>query len=92
AFAIASPYYMQLVVDEVILSFDQNLLAILAVGFGLLMLIEMVTGAVRSVLLLHFGNLMSIQLGANLFHHLIRLPLQYFEKRHIGDVVSRFGS
>lgn len=92
AFAIASPYYMQLVVDEVILSFDQNLLAILAVGFGLLMLIEMMTGAVRSVLLLHFGNLMSIQLGANLFHHLLRLPLQYFEKRHIGDVVSRFGS
>ncbi|MCF6441944.1 peptidase domain-containing ABC transporter [Pseudoalteromonas luteoviolacea] len=92
AFAIASPYYMQLVVDEVILSFDQNLLAILALGFGLLMFIEMVTGAVRSVLLLHFGNLMSIQLGANLFHHLVRLPLQYFEKRHIGDVVSRFGS
>ncbi|ASM51618.1 ATP-binding cassette, subfamily B, bacterial RaxB [Pseudoalteromonas espejiana DSM 9414] len=92
AFAIASPYYMQLVVDEVILSFDKNLLAILAIGFGLLMAIEMVTGAVRSILLLHFGNLMSIQLGANLFHHLVRLPLQYFEKRHIGDVVSRFGS
>lgn len=92
AFAIASPYYMQLVVDEVILSYDQNLLSILAVGFGLLMAIEMITGAVRSVLLLHFGNLMSIQLGANLFHHLVRLPLQYFEKRHIGDVVSRFGS
>lgn len=92
AFAIASPYYMQLVVDEVILSYDQNLLAILAIGFGLLMAIEMVTGAVRSILLLHFGNLMSIQLGANLFYHLVRLPLQYFEKRHIGDVVSRFGS
>jgi ATP-binding cassette subfamily B protein RaxB len=91
-FAIASPYYMQLVVDEVILSYDQNLLAVLGIGFGLLMLIEMITGAVRSTLLLHFGNLMSIQLAANLFHHLVRLPLQYFEKRHIGDVVSRFGS
>lgn len=92
AFAIASPYYMQLVVDEVILSYDKNLLAILGLGFGILMAIEMVTGAVRSILLLHFGNLMSIQLGANLFHHLVRLPLQYFEKRHIGDIVSRFGS
>jgi ATP-binding cassette subfamily B protein RaxB len=91
-FAIASPYYMQLVVDEVILSYDQNLLAVLGIGFGILMLIEMITGAVRSTLLLHFGNLMSIQLAANLFHHLVRLPLQYFEKRHIGDVVSRFGS
>ncbi|WP_057830328.1 peptidase domain-containing ABC transporter [Colwellia sp. TT2012] len=91
-FAIASPYYMQLVIDEVILSHDQNLLAVLGIGFGILMLIEMITGAVRSTLLLHFGNLMSIQLAANLFHHLVRLPLQYFEKRHIGDVVSRFGS
>ncbi|WP_042147792.1 MULTISPECIES: peptidase domain-containing ABC transporter [unclassified Pseudoalteromonas] len=91
-FAIASPYYMQLVVDEVILSYDQNLLTVLGIGFGILMLIEMITGAVRSTLLLHFGNLMSIQLAANLFHHLVRLPLQYFEKRHIGDVVSRFGS
>jgi len=91
-FAIASPYYMQLVVDEVVLSFDKNLLVVIAIGFGILMLIEMLTGAVRSVLLLHFGNLMSIQLGANLFHHLVRLPLEYFEKRHMGDVVSRFGS
>ena len=91
-FAIASPYYMQLVVDEVLLSQDRNLLVVLGLGFGFLMLIEMATGAVRSVLLLHFGNLMSIQLGANLFHHLVRLPQQYFEKRHMGDVVSRFGS
>ncbi|WP_440054572.1 peptidase domain-containing ABC transporter [Pseudoalteromonas sp. T1lg65] len=91
-FAIATPYYMQLVVDEVVLSYDKNLLAILAIGFALLMFVEMITNAVRSILLLHFGNLMSIQLGANLFYHLIRLPLRYFEKRHIGDVVSRFGS
>lgn len=92
AFAIASPYYMQLVIDEVILTHDGNLLHVLALGFGLLAMIEMFTGALRSTLLLHFGNMMSIQLGANLFHHLVRLPLQYFEKRHMGDVVSRFGS
>ncbi|MEG3766581.1 peptidase domain-containing ABC transporter [Alteromonas sp. 14N.309.X.WAT.G.H12] len=91
-FAIASPYYMQLVIDEVIISYDKHLLVVLAFGFGALMLIDAITNAVRSVLLLHFGNLMSIQLGANLFHHLVRLPLAYFEKRHIGDVVSRFGS
>lgn len=92
AFTIASPYYMQLVVDDVIISYDKNLLAILAFGFALVMMIEMITGLVRSTILLHFGNLMSIQLGANLFHHLVRLPLSYFEKRHIGDIVSRFGS
>lgn len=48
--------------------------------------------AVRGIVLLHFGSTLHIQMGSNLFHHLIRLPSKYFEKRHIGDIVSRFGS
>ena len=91
-FALATPYYIQLVIDDVILTGDTTLLTVLAVGFFLLLLFETVTNAIRRLSLMHFANLMSIQLGANLFHHLIRLPLQYFEKRHMGDVVSRFGS
>ena len=91
-FALASPYYIQLVIDDVILTADTSLLTILAIGFALVLLFEVVTTALRGFTLLHFGNLMNIQLGANLFHHLIRLPLDYFEKRHMGDVVSRFSS
>ena len=35
---------------------------------------------------------LSIQFTANLFAHLLRLPLAFFEKRHVGDITSRFGS
>ncbi len=35
---------------------------------------------------------MHFQIGARLFHHLVRLPIAYFEKRHIGDILSRFTS
>ncbi|MEW6991957.1 peptidase domain-containing ABC transporter [Colwelliaceae bacterium 6441] len=91
-FALASPYYIQLVIDDVILTADTSLLTVLAIGFALVLLFEVGTTALRGFTLLHFGNLMNIQLGANLFHHLVRLPLEYFEKRHMGDVVSRFGS
>ena len=91
-FALASPYYIQLVIDDVILTADTSLLTVLAVGFALVLIFEIITNGLRGLTLLHFGNLMSIQLGANLFHHLIRLPLNYFEKRHMGDVVSRFDS
>jgi ATP-binding cassette subfamily B protein RaxB len=91
-FVLASPYYMQLVIDDVILTGDTSLLTVLAMGFFLVLLFEIVTNALRGLTLLHFGNLMNIQLGANLFHHLIRLPMAYFEKRHMGDIVSRFGS
>ena len=31
-------------------------------------------------------------MGVNLLRHLLRLPMNYFESRHIGDIVSRFGS
>lgn len=91
-FTLATPYYIQLVIDDVILTKDTSLLIVLALGFFLVLIFEVVTNVLRGFSLLHLGNQMSVQLGANLFHHLVRLPLSYFEKRHMGDVVSRFGS
>lgn len=91
-FTLIAPYYMQLVIDDVILTRDTSLLLVLAIGFGIVLLFEIATNAARSFVLLHFGSQLSIQMAGNLFHHLIRLPLNYFEKRHMGDVVSRFGS
>src|SRR5690606_21026475 len=38
------------------------------------------------------SNSMHIQIADNLFRRLINLPLEYYEKRHLGDIVSRFGS
>jgi ATP-binding cassette subfamily B protein RaxB len=91
-FSLISPQYMQLVVDNVLLSADMHLLKVLAMAFALLAFISLATEALRSLLVLSLGSMLSIQMAANLFRHLIRLPLTYFEKRHIGDVVSRFGS
>lgn len=91
-FTLAAPYYIQLVIDDVVLTGDTSLLTVLAVGFFLVLVFEIATNALRGFTLLHFGNQMNIQLGTNLFHHLVRLPISYFEKRHMGDVVSRFGS
>lgn len=91
-FALASPYYMQLIVDDVVTSYDSNLLSILALGFGLLKLFEVATTTLRSYVTLHMGVSLNQQFAFNLFRHLIRLPQEYFLKRHIGDIVSRFGS
>ncbi|WP_259520146.1 peptidase domain-containing ABC transporter [Shewanella baltica] len=91
-FILASPYYIQLVVDAVIISNDGQLLLVLALGFALLLLFDVATNALRSLVLLNFSSQLSVQLASNLFHHLVRLPLAYFEKRHMGDLVSRFGS
>lgn len=91
-FALVTPFFMQTVVDDVLLRNDDNLLLVLALGFGLLMLIQVGTSTLREFVVLHLSNRLGIQMSANLFRHLIRLPMDYFSKRHMGDVVSRFGS
>jgi ATP-binding cassette, subfamily B, bacterial CvaB/MchF/RaxB len=89
---IAAPFYMQLTVDEVIARGDASLMFTLALGFALLMAINVATYALRSHIALVVQNAVHFHMGARLFHHLIRLPLSFFEKRHIGDVLSRFQS
>ncbi len=91
-FAIAAPFYMQTVVDDVILRGDAGLLATLAAGFFLLLVIEAGTQALRGSVILQLSTLLHLQLAANLFHHLLRLPLAFFQRRHLGDVLSRFSS
>jgi ATP-binding cassette subfamily B protein RaxB len=89
---IAAPFYMQLAVDEVIARGDVDLMLALALGFGLLMAIRVATAALRSHIVLVLQNAVHFQMGARLFYHLLRLPLSFFEKRHIGDVMTRFQS
>ena len=91
-FVMASPFYMQLTVDEAVMKGDLGLMSALAIGFGLLALFRVAADWVRSHVLLFLGGALNFRMGANLFNHLIRLPLDWFEKRHVGDLVSRFGS
>jgi ATP-binding cassette, subfamily B, bacterial CvaB/MchF/RaxB len=91
-FVIASPFYLQLTIDEVIARGDADLLIVLGIGFGLLAGIKVVSSAIRSLIILIMQNVLHFQIGARLFRHLVRLPIAYFEKRHIGDILSRFAS
>ena len=89
---LSAPFYLQLVVDGALAQKDYGLLKALALGFGGLMILRAVTEAVRSWAILIYGNQMSLQMVGNVFRHLIRLPTSYFEKRHVGDIISRMGS
>jgi len=91
-FGLVSPLFTQWVIDHAIVSGDLDLLTTLALGFGLLMLLEQTITAVRSWIIMHFGTTLNVQWRANVFTHMLRLPMPYFEKRHLGDIVSRFRS
>lgn len=88
----AMPFQMQLVVDEAIFRADGDLLVVLALAFGSLIIIQAAIEAVRSWALQVFGSLLTFQMVGNIVRHLLRLPSDYFEKRHVGDILSRIGS
>ena len=90
--AVVSPLFLQWVIDHVLVSADRDLLTTLALGFGLLVLAREAIAALRSWVIMHFGTVLNVQWHANAFTHMLRLPLPYFEKRHLGDIVSRFRS
>lgn len=90
--ALATPFFLQISIDTVAPSVDRDLLLMLALGFGGLALVNMLASWLRSLVLVTLNNSLSYQVVVNLFRHLMRLPLPWFEKRHVGDVISRFGS
>jgi ATP-binding cassette subfamily B protein RaxB len=92
ALAIVSPFYMQWAVDGAVVSADRDLLTVLGLGFLLLAVIQVALSVLRSWVVIYLGTTMNLQWLANVFSHLLRLPVSFFEKRHLGDVVSRFGA
>lgn len=91
-FAILAPFYMQWVVDHALVAYDHDLVTILGVGFLLLAVVQVGVIALRAWVLMVLSTTLNLQMMTNLFHHLIRLPMHWFNKRHIGDIVSRFDS
>jgi ATP-binding cassette subfamily B protein RaxB len=92
AFAIASPWAMQLVLDEVLVAQDAPLLDVIVLGFGLLLVLQLALGAVRSLAVAMLTTGLSRTLHLALFRRLLALPLEFMQQRHAGDVASRFGS
>jgi ATP-binding cassette subfamily B protein RaxB len=86
------PFQIQLVVDQAINNLDANLLLVLCLGFGALFLLQAVLNALRSWAIVVLSNVFIFQAVGNLVRHLLRLPGEYFEKRHVGDILSRISS
>jgi ATP-binding cassette, subfamily B, bacterial CvaB/MchF/RaxB len=92
ALALVTPLFMQWIVDHVIVSRDSELLTTLGIGFLLLLMFQQVLSVLRSWLLLRVSTQLRVQWRSNVLNHLLNLPLDYFARRHLGDVMSRFGS
>lgn len=91
-FNLLSPLYMQFVLDNAIPEGDHQLLLTLTVAFSLFLFINIVLTTTQALLAQFVSTTLSVQWKFNILDHLVNLPSDYFFKRHLGDILSRFGS
>ena len=91
-FAILMPMFNQVVVDDVLSSGDHELLSVLAIGFAIILLIQSALSYARSWWVMVLSQSVSVQWLGNVFVHLVKLPADWFAKRHLGDISSRFNA
>lgn len=89
---LVAPLLLKLVVDQSLGFEDHSILGTLAIGFTGLALLQVCIGAFRSWVTVSLSATLKQQWLSNSFHHLLQLPVPYFEKRRLGDIVSRFNS
>ena len=89
---VFSPMLNQMIVDDAISKGDLDLLQTIGVGMVMLLLIQTGIGLIQGFVGMYLGTQLSFQMQSNLLRHALRLPVSWFEKRHIGDIMSRFSS
>ncbi|CAM4411201.1 peptidase domain-containing ABC transporter [Klebsiella africana] len=92
AIGLLLPIGTQLVTDHVIIAHDQSLLSVICIGLVFFTLFRTFISMLRAWTSLTLNTLTNIQWKTTLFDHLASLPLSFFEKRHLGDIQSRFSS
>jgi ATP-binding cassette subfamily B protein RaxB len=92
ALGLAAPKLNQYVIDEVVVTADHSLRNVIALGLLVLLLVQGALAQMRGWTIMYVTTHLNLQWVSDVFGRLVRLPMNWFEKRQLGDVLSRFGS
>lgn len=92
ALALITPFINQIVIDEVLVARDESLLTLIIIGTLMLTATQTLIGIAREWATISMAVNFNMQWTANVFNHLVRLPIDWFEKRHIGDISAKFSA
>jgi len=91
-FVVIAPFFVQWVVDQVLVSADRDLLIVLVLGFALALVLQVGISFLRGWVVVYLSSCLGLHWMGNVLAHLMRLPLEFFEKRNLGDITSRLSS
>ncbi len=88
---LASPLFVQNIVDTVVVHKDVKLLNMMLAGMVLVAMFTTLSGAAQSLLLAHTTNRIDMRLMSEFYRHVLSLPMGFFMTRNKGEILSRFG-
>lgn len=86
---LTTPLFTQVIIDKVVVHQTGSTLVAIAVGLVMFLVFNAAMGWLRQYLVLHTGNRVDAVLGSQVFRHLLRLHLPYFEHRPTGTLIAR---
>ena len=90
-FTLANPLIIQVIIDKVINQRSLDTLQVLGIALLVLTLVEGVLGSLKTFLFVETTNRIDQKLGSEVIDHLLRLPLEYFDRRPVGELGTRIG-
>ena len=89
---LATPFYLQTVIDQVLMRGDHSLLNTLAIGFSVLALFQLVASGLRQLTFQFLSQTTVFSLSSRILRHLLHLPVSWFRARRLGDIQQRMQS
>ncbi len=89
---LASPFYLQVVIDQVLGKGDRALLDTLAIAFAVLLLFQVAASTMRRLTFQYLGQVTVFDVSARVLHRLLQQSLTWFRDRELGDVQHRIQS
>ena len=90
-FGLANPLITQVIIDKVLVQRSIDTLHVLGIFMVAVAAFEAMLTGLRTYLFVDTTNRVDLSLSSQVIDHLLRLPLNYFDRRRVGELAGRVG-
>lgn len=90
ALGILGAFYFQIIIDDILPAGIKKTLTVLSIGVVLLKLFSVALTVLRTQLLVYLSQKLDIALLLGYYDHVLKLPMNFFGTRKVGEIISRF--
>lgn len=87
---IVAAFYFKTILDDIVPASAFRTLTVISIGVILLNIFDVALQAVRTQLLLYMSQNLDIALLLGYYNYVLKLPMNFFGSRRVGEIISRF--